>query len=1040
MRFLAFVGIAALSLHGAMAEMMVAESELAVALANQVRREEAAHGDFARWCDSAQDAVSSQLAAHHERMDEASDIIDSFTELGQQLKGEVSKLRGQEDVKEKKEIKLISSASKVWRARLVKGEMEQQIKADDEFLKSVSKACNWEKDSFLQHKAARQQLLETAKKFAKAETTEQPPAQAKAVQTPVKQIKPAVQASTPTQPVASTPAKPVVQTASTAAQPTQPKAPVQPAVAQAPPAPKAPPVLSQAQMNSMSSQALAAQMLDASRMIAGGAPPAQAAPAQTAQAPQDPLMALSQTSWMSPTPAGLSLASSSAPALPQLQPMPQPPLPSLLQQPVQLQQPMQQMQPGQQQPQLQLMQQQQQMQLMQQQQQQQQMQRQQQQQPTQKQTPQKQPMQQLPQKQMPQNQPAQTQLLQQQAPHAAAAKPHVAAPAHAISLMQRPGATRAAFGPPRASLRGPPVPGGAAELNSMLDSREISPEEAQAAAKSDGIHISGISALQTKATEKKLNGTPLQEDPDKALLDIMGGPSSAGDANKPSEMMSPPSAPQPMALLSSGSSTPSFSAPAADPVPSVNSIPPPPQASDPDASLLGIMNNNGYHDAPPAGASLSPPALQSPSMASPLQGSSSSKLEAFPQIPAAPANSDPDSALLDIMKGKSDGGSAARPAMPSLAAFVQQKTGHPQAPAPDMQSLLQTSNTVQEVQGSPDDGTPVDLSSVTVDEWMKIHPKSGSAAQSLAWHPSGDTDSQVSQLLEQVSQISGKNVGAGTPSSPSSGGQQSLSGDLSKLLGLGGKAPAFIQVSQRSKLHGADKVKAMKAASALRAAYGNAGAAGKRLAKVVMSKNAKESMKLLTSLKQGLQSHKATWACTGGKKAAKTEVMHRLTEESVSLIESESKTAIALSGEVKSLVQASTQRRTELVGMLEQTLSTTYAAAGSELHGTKVPKAAESMLLELEGILKRDASKAHELGQELLSSESSSDAEAVKKLEAVHTQKEAELKKQRKELQVVSAAVDTAIKKVGHEKGCAEAAKSAGLLSAVDKALEILKA
>merc|ERR1719161_1543258 len=190
--------------------MMVAESELAVALANQVRREEAAHGDFARWCDSAQDAVSSQLAAHHERMDEASDIIDSFTELGQQLKGEVTKLRGQDDVKEKK-VKLITSASKVWRARLVKGEMEQQIKADDEFLKSVSKACNWEKDSFLQHKAARQQLLETAKKFAKAETTEQPPAQAKAVQTPVKQIKQAVQASTPAQPVASTPAKPVKQ-------------------------------------------------------------------------------------------------------------------------------------------------------------------------------------------------------------------------------------------------------------------------------------------------------------------------------------------------------------------------------------------------------------------------------------------------------------------------------------------------------------------------------------------------------------------------------------------------------------------------------------------------------------------------------------------------------------------------------------------------------------------------------------------------------------------------------------------------------------
>merc|ERR1719310_2565601 len=76
----------------------------------------------------------------------------------------------------------------------------------------------------------------------------------------------------------------------------------------------------------MSSQALAANMLDASRMMTGGAPPAQAAPA-----PVDPLMALSQTSWMAPTPqAGLSIA----PALPKLQPLPQQPLPALIQQPM----------------------------------------------------------------------------------------------------------------------------------------------------------------------------------------------------------------------------------------------------------------------------------------------------------------------------------------------------------------------------------------------------------------------------------------------------------------------------------------------------------------------------------------------------------------------------------------------------------------------------------------------------------------------------------------------------------------------------------
>merc|ERR1719158_2309460 len=170
-----------------------------------------------------------------------------------------------------------------------------------------------------------------------------------------------------------------------------------------------------------------------------------------------------------------------------------------------------------------------------------------------------------------------------------------------------------------------------------------------------------------------------------------------------------------------------------------------------------------------------------------------------------------------------------------------------------MESLLQTSDTIHEVHGSDDAMPPVDLSSVTVDEGMKLRPKGSSAAQSLAWHPSGDTDSQVTQLLQQVSQISGKNVNVDM-SAPSqnqdSGAQKSLSGDLNALLGLGDKkAPAFLQVSQHSKLHGADKAKAMRAASALRAAYGNAGAAGRRLAQAVMGKNAKESMKLLTSLK-----------------------------------------------------------------------------------------------------------------------------------------------------------------------------------------------
>merc|ERR1719160_1326199 len=159
------------------------------------------------------------------------------------------------------------------------------------------------------------------------------------------------------------------------------------------------------------------------------------------------------------------------------------------------------------------------------------------------------------------------------------------------------------------------------------------------------------------------------------------------------------------------------------------------------------------------------------------------------------------------------------------------------------------------------------------------------------------------------------------PTSQDSGAQKSLSGDLNALLGFGGKKPtAFIQLSQHSKLHGSDKAKAMHAASALRAAFGSAGKAGRRLAKVVMGKSTKDSVKLLSSLKQGLQSHKASWACAGGKQATKSETMHRLTEESVSLIESESKTAAALGGEVKNLVELSTQRRTELVGMLEQTL------------------------------------------------------------------------------------------------------------------------
>lgn len=559
---------------------------------------------------------------------------------------------------------------------------------------------------------------------------------------------------------------------------------------------------------------------------------------------------------------------------------------------------------------------------------------------------------------------------------------------------------------------------------------------------------------------KTQQNAPLQEDPDQALLGIMqsngmqvsapsGGMGSATHSAEPMQVtpvtpiMSANSAPAPasFSLLGTSGGMSDNSGNAGMP-------PPPPKIEDPDSALLGVMKSNGIDAKPPPAQAFTQltASAQPTSLSMGLSASSS----AFPQ-PSPAQNLDPDAALLQVMHGSSSSSSGSTGAgaakMPTLNDFVKQKTGHVSTPS----SLLQTGDSLHELFPSLGGGSgagvsessspPVDLSSVTVDEWMQMRPKQAVAAHSLSWHPSSDTDTQVSQLLEQVSQISGKSVTVAPTTADHSAAQQQLSSDLTSLLGLGAKpAPAFLQVAQKQRLHGTDKARAMHAAAALRAALGGAGTAGKRLAQVVVGKGAAASVPMLTQLKQSLEGRKSSWACKDGAQAQHAETLRRLTEQSLALINMEGVAAGALAGEVKGLADASTQRRTELVGLLEQTLRGTYATAATELHGAKVPKLAAAALLEFEQTLQRDAGRAHDLGQGLLSSQAMSTEAAVQEIRTTQAEKQAELKKQRQELAAATAAAAKSVQKAGRAKGCAEAAKGAGLLAAVDKALSILKA
>lgn len=540
----------------------------------------------------------------------------------------------------------------------------------------------------------------------------------------------------------------------------------------------------------------------------------------------------------------------------------------------------------------------------------------------------------------------------------------------------------------------PPVPGGATELQNMQASGEISPQEAQAAARSRGISLVEQSASRSSMKQPK---TP--EDPDQSLLDILNTGGSTGKADN--SFLAPATAPGGASLVQTGH------------------MAAPHVSQDPDQALMDVMSSNGYS----AGG---------------------------------------QSSHSDAPKGFNG--------MPTLEDFVKQRTGGRKVPDPDL--LLQTSDSVHTIrraapsaseqasapseeadvgQLAADSGrllqsspqapigaapfnsqpalaaltqvapTPnnVDLASVTVDEWMKMNPSQVNAAHSFSWHPNNDADTEVSNLLEQVSHLSGKQIPPPT-------------------------APSFLQVAatfeqeDEGGREAAETSLAQHAAAALRADLGSTGMGG-RLAAMVQRLGAGKGAQMLGALRGKLEARPLTWGCPAGGGAQRAEAALHLTEEGVSLLQAEKSTVAALRAEVRGLAGSSADIRKELARRLSKDLGTVYQAAGVALGGRAVSTGTSGAdVASLQAALLGDASAAGKTAH-AWTARSQSFVELSAKLEQVETSKASELQRAERVLVTMGAKAADTRRQVRTVAGCAEAAKQAELADSVRRALRILQ-
>jgi hypothetical protein len=427
--------------------------------------------------------------------------------------------------------------------------------------------------------------------------------------------------------------------------------------------------------------------------------------------------------------------------------------------------------------------------------------------------------------------------------------------------------------------------------------------------------------------------------------------------------------------------------------------------------------------------------------------------------PSQAALEDPEDALMQVMMG---GGSDAKApqndnqqkqkavklpephVLAQTSQAIQQKRVAPTSvatrtskvePAPDSEAGVMQSF-VQEVsdlaQGEPGNGQPDPAEPVKLQQQQQNQESEAHMMSSFV--------QEVSRLA-QGEPAAAENQPASVPATASG---LALSSDLAGLMGLseGEQPSSFLQTASTKKRTRAFSRSELAAAALLKDLESSE--VSKRLARAVAKLTVEANIAMLTSLREQLQGHQLKWTCSKGPAAAHSLAVLQMAEIGTSLLFAEHATVESLEAELRDAQATSAELRSDLVASLDANIGHSYTEAGSELQTLPLayirnasPTAA-SAISAFENMLQADAATSKSLASKMVNSGS----EYVRLADTLHqtiTAKDSELQKAQRVLsdaRTRAAAVRTLASK---EPGCADAARTSGLIAAVYRALDVLK-
>lgn len=298
----------------------------------------------------------------------------------------------------------------------------------------------------------------------------------------------------------------------------------------------------------------------------------------------------------------------------------------------------------------------------------------------------------------------------------------------------------------------------------------------------------------------------------------------------------------------------------------------------------------------------------------------------------------------------------------------------------------------------------------------------------------------MKSFVQEVSRLAQGEAAEEKPTvAPTTESGLALSSDLESLMGM---APAsFLQVAQQDRhIHEMSRSE-LAAASLIKDLESSA--VSQRLARTVSQSSIESNVQMLTALNEQLQARQFQWACAKGPAAAHSMIVLQLAETGTALLIGERQTLASLSAELRSVQEESANTRAEFIALLEQTLGRGYKAAEADLKDVPLEQirqessAGASAFVALQNALGADAVAAEQLGSKFVN-QGSDYVRLGDELLKTSSAKDAELKKAKRVLEDARARAANSRKQVSKETGCADAARTSGLIAAVYKALHVL--